>query len=65
MLEDWHFISLNLLTVCLRFVFLVSGQSTETGLPNAVSSTHWNMHIWEGKEGNIICSSLKINYNTF
>lgn len=38
-LEDWYFISLNLLMMCLRFYFLVSGQSTEIALPDAVHST--------------------------
>lgn len=39
-LEDRYFISLSLLMMCLRFYFLVSGQSTEIALPNAVHSTH-------------------------
>lgn len=38
-LEDWYFPSLNLLMICLRFCFLVSGQSIEIALPNAVHST--------------------------
>lgn len=38
-LEDWYFISLNLLIMCLRFYFLVSSQSTEIALLNAIHST--------------------------